>query len=30
LVIPRVYCSNCGEVISAQAAFCDKCRAPQT
>jgi len=29
LVLPRKYCSNCGEVISAQAKFCDKCRAPQ-
>ena len=29
LVLPRKRCSNCGEVISAQARFCDKCRAPQ-
>jgi predicted nucleic acid-binding Zn ribbon protein len=29
LILPRKSCFNCGEVISAQAKFCDKCRAPQ-
>jgi predicted nucleic acid-binding Zn ribbon protein len=29
LILPRKRCFNCGEVISAQAKFCDKCRAPQ-
>jgi len=29
LILPRKKCFNCGEVISAQAKFCDKCRAPQ-
>lgn len=29
LVLPRKKCFNCAEVISAQAKFCDKCRAPQ-
>ena len=29
LILPRKKCSNCGDVISAQAKFCDKCRAPQ-
>ena len=29
LILPRKYCFNCGEVISAEATFCDKCRAPQ-
>jgi hypothetical protein len=28
-IMPRKYCSNCGEAISAQAKFCDKCGAPQ-
>jgi len=29
LILPRKKCFNCGDVISAQAKFCDKCRAPQ-
>jgi len=29
LILPRKKCFNCAEVISAQAKFCDKCRAPQ-
>jgi predicted nucleic acid-binding Zn ribbon protein len=29
LILPRKRCFNCQEVISAQAKFCDKCRAPQ-
>jgi len=29
LILPRKHCFNCEEVISAQAKFCDKCRAPQ-
>jgi hypothetical protein len=29
LILPRKKCFNCGEVVSAQAKFCDKCRAPQ-
>jgi hypothetical protein len=29
LILARKKCFNCGEVISAQAKFCDKCRAPQ-
>jgi hypothetical protein len=29
LILPRKKCFNCGEVISGQAKFCDKCRAPQ-
>jgi len=29
LILSRKKCFNCGEVISAQAKFCDKCRAPQ-
>ena len=29
LILPRKRCFNCEEVISAQAKFCDKCRAPQ-
>ena len=29
LILPRKRCVNCGDVISAQAKFCDKCRAPQ-
>jgi hypothetical protein len=28
-IMPRKYCSNCGEAISAQAKFCDKCGATQ-
>jgi len=28
-IMPRRYCSDCGEAISAQAKFCDKCGAPQ-
>jgi len=29
LILARKKCFNCGEVISGQAKFCDKCRAPQ-
>jgi predicted nucleic acid-binding Zn ribbon protein len=29
LILPRKKCFNCNEVISGQAKFCDKCRAPQ-
>jgi hypothetical protein len=29
LILARKNCFNCGEVISGQAKFCDKCRAPQ-
>jgi hypothetical protein len=29
LILPRKRCYNCQKVISAQAKFCDKCRAPQ-
>ncbi len=29
LILARKKCFNCGDVISAQAKFCDKCRAPQ-
>lgn len=29
LILPRKRCFNCEEVISVQAKFCDKCRAPQ-
>jgi len=28
-IMPRRYCSDCGEAISAQAKFCDKCGATQ-
>jgi len=28
-IMPRRYCSDCGEAISAKAKFCDKCGAPQ-
>lgn len=28
-IMPRRYCSDCGEAISSQAKFCDKCGAPQ-
>ncbi len=29
LILPRRKCANCDKVISAQAKFCDNCRAPQ-
>lgn len=29
LILSRKYCFNCGDVISAESLFCDKCRAPQ-
>jgi RNA polymerase subunit RPABC4/transcription elongation factor Spt4 len=29
LILPRRKCANCEKVISTQAKFCDKCRAPQ-